>query len=99
MIKKEFDFEQIDLISELLFKILFPKDFDISKIDNFVFDKNLLDCPRGRSRPDQALLPSKGDLLWVYFTDLVFLMHSLVSRRMALPAWSWNVDCRWGRDL
>ena len=37
MIRKEFDFEQIDLIFRLLYGVLFPKGFD-----GFQFDKIVL---------------------------------------------------------
>ena len=42
-INREFEVEQIDLISKFLFKILFPLNVDRSKINNFVFDEKLLD--------------------------------------------------------
>lgn len=43
MLKKEYDVEQIDLISKFLFKILFPKGFDADKFTNFDFSENFLD--------------------------------------------------------
>lgn len=43
MINKEFDIEQIDLISKLLLKILFPDGVDRMTIDRFDFDENLVD--------------------------------------------------------
>ena len=41
--RKEYDLEQIDSLSELLVKILFPEGFGKSEIENFVFDGNLND--------------------------------------------------------
>lgn len=43
MIRKEFDFEQIDLIFKLLYGVLFPKGFDGFKTDEISFDGDVLD--------------------------------------------------------
>ena len=43
MINKDFDIEQIDLISTFLFKVLFPADFDVTKLESFSFDEDCLD--------------------------------------------------------
>lgn len=42
-INKEFESEQIELISDFLFKILFPENFTRAEIFNFDFDESLLD--------------------------------------------------------
>lgn len=42
MIRKEFDFEQIDLIFRLLYGVLFPKGFDGFQFDKISFNGDVL---------------------------------------------------------